>query len=321
MSSRLVFSIPAVLLLTGCMVKQPAGPFIKPSLEYARKVGGGHVEGFDPPQIQHGAFRSSAEGGHPQAYAAGYQGRAQLRMAKDLPPDARNPYQQERRSATDETAFNVVPDVEVYRSQRPNALEYTGPLQLGDPGVSASLWRASRRGNNLFQDDRAWQPYDLITVVVSERAEGIKQADTEVKTTSNVLAAITSFLGYETALADKNPNLDIGNLINATTATNYKGEGDTVRRGSLTARLSAMVVEVLPGGILRIEGEKIIAVNSEEEVMVISGLVRPRDINSLNEVNSSNVAQLRVDFYGEGTVSSAQRGGWLGNLFRSFWPF
>lgn len=321
MRSRIIYTIPTALLLAGCMAKQPAGPIVKPALEYARKVGGGYVEGFDPPQVQHGAFRSAVQAGYPETHAAGYDGRAQLRMVKDLPPEERNPYHQSQRSVPDDTAFNVVPDVEVYRSQRPNALEYTGPLQLGDPGVTSSLWRASKRGNNLFQDDRAWQPYDLITVVVSEQAEGIKQADTEVKTTSSVLAAINNFLGYETELSESNSNIDIGNLINATTATNYKGEGDTIRRGSLTARLSAMVVEVLPGGILRIEGEKIISVNNEEEVMVISGLVRPRDINSLNEVNSSKVAQLRVDFYGEGTVSSAQRGGWLGNLIRSFWPF
>ena len=82
-----------------------------------------------------------------------------------------------------------------------------------------------------------------------------------------------------------------------------------------------MVAEVLPSGILRIEGQKIISVNSEEQVMVISGLVRPRDINSANEVDSSKIANMRIDYYGKGIVGEAQVGGWLGRLMRLIWPF
>ena len=82
-----------------------------------------------------------------------------------------------------------------------------------------------------------------------------------------------------------------------------------------------MVAEVLPSGILRVEGEKIISVNNEEQVMVLSGLVRPRDISSDNEVLSSKIAQMRVDYYGKGTVGEAQYGGWLGRILRILWPF
>ena len=82
-----------------------------------------------------------------------------------------------------------------------------------------------------------------------------------------------------------------------------------------------MVVEVLPGGILRVEGEKIISVNQEEQVMVISGLIRPRDINSKNEIDSSKVANVRIDYYGRGIVGEAQKGGWLGRIVREVWPF
>jgi flagellar L-ring protein precursor FlgH len=110
-------------------------------------------------------------------------------------------------------------------------------------------------------------------------------------------------------------------LVNAETQNDFKGEGKTDRKGSLKGKISAMVAEVLPSGVLRIEGEKIISVNSEQQVMVISGLVRPRDINSENEIDSSKIAQLRIDYYGEGTVGEAQNGGWLGRFMRKVWPF
>jgi flagellar L-ring protein precursor FlgH len=82
-----------------------------------------------------------------------------------------------------------------------------------------------------------------------------------------------------------------------------------------------MVVEVLPNGILRIEGEKITSVNQEEQIIVISGLVRPFDIGPNNEVDSSRIANMRIDFYGKGTVSESQHGGWLGRTLRTLWPF
>jgi flagellar L-ring protein precursor FlgH len=82
-----------------------------------------------------------------------------------------------------------------------------------------------------------------------------------------------------------------------------------------------VVAEVLPSGLLRIEGEKIIAVNNEEQIMVISGLVRQRDISSDNEVNASKIAQIRIDYYGNGTVGEAQYGGWLARALRIVWPF
>jgi flagellar L-ring protein precursor FlgH len=242
-------------------------------------------------------------------------------MVKDLPPEERMVPQDGYIQNNMVPDLQGVPDLEVYRSQRPNSLDYTGPLSIGDPGVTSSLWRASMRRNNLFQDDRAWQPYDLVTIIIEENTQGQKEADTEIITTSSVLAAIENFLGFEADVTQSNPDIDLANLINATSTSNYRGEGDTSRRGTMQARLSAMVVEVLPGGVLRIEGEKIISINNEEEVLVISGLVRPRDVNSNNEVSSVKVAQMRVDLFGKGAVASAQTGGWLGNIFRSFWPF
>jgi len=198
---------------------------------------------------------------------------------------------------------------------------YEGPLALGNPGQSPSLFQESRRATDLFSDRRAWQPLDVITIVVQEQTLATKQADTEVTGQSNVTLGIPNLLGFETEAVSKNSGLNPASLINATSVNNFIGESDTSRSGNLTARISAVVMEVLPGGLLRIEGEKIIAVNSEEEVMVISGVVRPRDINSLNEVGSDKVAQLRVDYYGNGIMGESQRGNWFARLLRVIWPF
>ncbi len=212
-------------------------------------------------------------------------------------------------------------DYSVYESSMPNKRDYNGPLSLGDPGLSASLWKESRGGNDLYRDYRAWQSMDLITIVISENSEGTKEADTDITQESTFSAAIESLIGLEDTITKKNPQVNLDNLVQASTSSDFKGEGETTRKGSLKAKISAMVAEVLPTGVLRIEGEKIIAVNSEDEVMVISGLVRPEDVNSQNEVDSSKIANMRIDYYGKGTVGDAQHGGWLGRIMRRLWPF
>jgi len=198
--------------------------------------------------------------------------------------------------------------------------DYNGPLSLGDPGVSASLWKESRGDNDLFHDFRAWQPMDLVTIVVTENSEAIKEADTKTKTSSTWEAAIAQLFGIETRSSSFNA-LNPSGMVKAESAAQFDGEGETTRRGRLKANISAMVVEVLPSGILRIEGQKIISVNNEEQIMVISGLIRPRDIMSDNTVDSAKIANVRIDYFGKGTLGEVQSPGWAARLLNKVWPF
>jgi flagellar L-ring protein precursor FlgH len=212
-------------------------------------------------------------------------------------------------------------DIPIYRSVEQLPPPYKEPLPLGDPGISASLWHESRGNNEIFRDFRAWQPMDIVTIVVSERSRGIHDADTLTNSRSSVEAAIENLLGLEAQTKEWKRPPSLTNTVNAATRNEFRGEGETRRQAELTARISAVVAEVLPSGLLRVEGEKIISVNNEEQVMVISGLVRTRDINSNNEVNSASIAQMRIDYYGKGIVGEVQYGGWLGRLMRLLWPF
>ncbi len=243
-------------------------------------------------------------------------------LAADKPAEAPVFVPDEKTAGTD-VVTNLGADnqsSQMLQPAQPLTRDYNGPLSLGDPGLQASLWRESSTGTSLFRDYRAWQPMDLITIVVLENSEGKNKADTTIKQESTVTAAIKNFLGLEKYLTEANKNIDLNNLINANSSHDYKGEGETKRTGALKATISAMVAEVLPSGVLRIEGEKIIVVNNEDEVMKISGLVRPEDVSSRNEVDSSKVANVRIDYYGKGSVGNAQTGGWLGNLVRKLWP-
>ncbi len=331
-----------LLAVPGC-IPPPAEPARVPSVEYARKAKWDYAK-TDPAYrnklIQEEGF-SSPRVANP-VFSAATPERARLQFVQSAPqpdggvePQGGGSQQAIIEPVRDES-LKVVSNLDVhgkiepepskqgytvYENTAPNTRDYNGPLSLGDPGLSASLWRESRGASALFRDVRAWQSMDLITIIVSENSDAKKEADTNVKSESTISAALSSLLGLESTIKDRNPQVDLDNLVSATTSSEFKGEGDTSRKGTLKARISAMVSEVLPSGILRIEGEKIISVNSEDEVFVISGLVRPEDVNSANEVDSSKVANMRIDFYGRGAVGDAQSGGWFGRAMRRLWPF
>lgn len=198
----------------------------------------------------------------------------------------------------------------------------SAPYVSGQKSSNPSLWPDAGRQASLFRDFRGFQPMDLITIRVNERSEGKKQADTTTKGQFDLLAGITELFGIETSkFAANNTSLDPTSLIQANTNTQFKGEGDTTRKGSLVAKISAVVMEVLPNGLIRIEGSKIVSLNDEEEVMVVSGLIRPFDVDSNNEVDSSRVANMRIDFYGRGILAEQQTPGWGARLFEMIWPF
>jgi flagellar L-ring protein precursor FlgH len=192
---------------------------------------------------------------------------------------------------------------------------YRGPLRNGEVSANPSLWREGEGATSLFHDFRAFQPMDLVTVLVTEVTEGRKQADTRVNSQSSITAEIAAFLGLEKSVPRSNPDVDPTALIDATTATQVEGRGETLRRGQLRGTISCMVQEVLPSGILRIQ------VNDDEQIMVMSGLVRPRDVNSRNEVDSAKVANMRIDYYGKGTIGLIQSPGWLMRALMKLWPF
>ena len=128
-------------------------------------------------------------------------------------------------------------------------------------------------------------------------------------------------VGDPSRWVSNNDGLDPENLINAQTNSVYQGQGQTKRLGSLRGKLSAVVLEVLPNGLLRVEGTKIVSVDNEEEVMVVSGLARLRDIDPQNQIDSSRIANMRIDFYGKGVAGDITNLGWGTRLVRQIWPF
>ena len=81
------------------------------------------------------------------------------------------------------------------------------------------------------------------------------------------------------------------------------------------------MTDVLPNGNLVIEGVRVVTFSGETQYVVLHGIVRSDDITAANTVLSSDVADARVEFVSEGSLTDAQKRGWLSKVYERLRPF
>ena len=170
----------------------------------------------------------------------------------------------------------------------------------------ASLWSGERA--SLLGDQRARQRGDILTVVV-EIDDKAEMTDTSGRSrTSSEKMGIPSLLGIpqrlDDALAD---GASMSDAINTNSGSKYQGTGSVQRKEKLTLRIAATVTQVLPNGVLQLQGSQEVRVNYEIRELIITGYVRPEDISRQNEITYDKIAGARISYGGRGMISDVQQ--------------
>lgn len=184
---------------------------------------------------------------------------------------------------------------------------------------SGSIWQST--SSSLTDDVKARRRGDILTIVISETASASKEAKTGTSRDSSISAGMPNMLGLENTGIFKNNFADLSKIINASAGSKFQGAGSTSRQENLQATITARVIDVMPNGNLMIEGRRNIKVNEEDQIIVLEGTVRSRDIAPDNTVNSIFVADARISYSGRGIISDRQSPGWLMNIIDKVWPF
>lgn len=183
------------------------------------------------------------------------------------------------------------------------------------PQANGAIWQDSATVG-MFSDQTARRPGDIITVLLQENTRGSKSASAASSKSSEVGITSPNLFGSPVSV--------LGNDLSATVngERSFNGSGSADQSNSLTGSISVTINEVYANGVLSVRGEKWITLNDGSELVRVSGLVRPEDIDANNQISSQKMADARITYSGTGSLATASQQGWLMSFFNSsYWPF
>ena len=192
------------------------------------------------------------------------------------------------------------------------------------PTTKGSIWPGENSRNALFQDLRAKNVGDVVTVQITEKTSAIKEASTSTSRQSTTDIGIQKFMGLPLNFGMRDflgQGAPFSPEVQATYDAGFDGTGTTKRSGELSAVIATRVTEVMGNGNLVLEGRKEILVNNEHQFIILSGIARPEDINEQNVIPSILLSDARIEYNGRGVIADEQSPGWMRRILDNVWPF
>ena len=182
-----------------------------------------------------------------------------------------------------------------------------------------SIWVDGRSGS-LFSDPRASGIGDLITVLVDESTSLTSSQQTSREKSSNIANEVKQFLFSPVAskFGTKKGELPKTEI---STSSGSEGGGLVTNRQTLRSRASVIVVDVLPNGNFIIEGVRAVSFSGQQYYGKLRGIVRPYDVSRTNTILSSSIADARIEYVSQGSLSNAEKEGWLSRTLNKINPF
>ena len=182
------------------------------------------------------------------------------------------------------------------------------------PLPAQSLWNPRRPAPSIFTDTTARNVGDILTVVVDEAQSLANDEKTDLKKESS-LSAILSNFNILPAFFETLPEVE------GTSNRTFKGDAKYDKDNSFRTTISVSVIDRLPNGNLVIEGARKIMVDGETKTIRLGGIVRVFDVSQQNTVLSSQIAEARVSYEGQGFLNRTTNRGWFSRLLDIVWPF
>jgi flagellar L-ring protein precursor FlgH len=183
-----------------------------------------------------------------------------------------------------------------------------------------SLWRAGARA--FFKDTRAKAIGDILTVKLNLKDKATMDNKTERERDDNEKQSVSKLLGLEAEFAKVLPQaVDPTAMFEFDTEHQTKGDASINRSEDVELTFAAVITQILPNGALVVLGRQEVRVNFELRELMLTGVVRPEDIESDNSIDHTRIAEMRVAYGGRGTLSEVQQPRWGTQIWDIIYPF
>ncbi|MFT6967909.1 MAG: flagellar L-ring protein precursor FlgH [Cellvibrionaceae bacterium] len=211
---------------------------------------------------------------------------------------------------------------QIIKPDDPSFAPVVAPTIVKPKPITGSLF-VPGYGVSLFGNTNAHRVGDIITVVLDERTVSSKSSTVGVDKDSSISLlenGAGTLLGKD--LTKKIPLIgDITLPTSANHSRQFEGDASADQSNRLQGNISVTITDVMPNGNLVIRGEKWLKLNTGDEYIRISGMLRSLDVGLDNMVSSTKLANARIAYSGTGELADSQRQGWLGRFFNGpYWP-
>jgi len=177
----------------------------------------------------------------------------------------------------------------------------------------------------LFSDHKAMHVNDIVTVVISEKATSSNKANKALNEadTLGLNGGVFANPGGNSVVGKAVGTLnELGNIgFSAGSSSNYAGSGSATKDASFSTTVSARIVKVMANGNYFITGRREIMVDDQKQIMQLSGVIRPYDIDQNNQINSAKISDAKILYANEGDVDRSTNQGWGSKMVNAVWPF
>ena len=189
------------------------------------------------------------------------------------------------------------------------------PVPVTTPIVpNGAIYQTKNSTRTLFEDFRARNVGDTITVNLSEQTAASK--------TSNSAAEKQGSVGFGVPVLTGLPGKSLqGAAITANSDNKFGATGSATNNNNFTGTITVTVIEVYPNGNLLVSGEKQIGINQGSEYIRFSGVVSPAFIAAGNQITSTQVADARIEYRGAGYIDDTQKPGFVQRALLQWMPF
>lgn len=187
------------------------------------------------------------------------------------------------------------------------------------PVPNGSIFQAAQPMNYgyqpLFEDRRPRNVGDTLTIVLQENVSASKSSSANASRNGSSKFGVATAPRYlDGLLGNARADMDISG------DNSFGGKGGANANNTFNGTITVTVNQVLSNGNLHVVGEKQIAINQGTEFIRFSGVVNPRTISGSNSVTSTQVADARIEYVGNGYINEAQNMGWLQRFFLNLSP-
>ena len=184
---------------------------------------------------------------------------------------------------------------------------------------NGSIYQAGINERPMFEDLRPRNVGDVLIIRIAETTAASEKSSSNLDSSGSIRVNTPTVSGGVVPHIVGEPIGQFG--INGGSSLKNASKSDNAGNNTFSGTITVTVVEVLPNGNLLVSGEKQVAIRQAQKYVRFSGVVNPNTITSGNIVQSTQVADVRVEYKGATNIDLSAVTSMIGNFFLSIFPF